>query len=83
MPSDWTLSAEGRAYATGKGLSNGRIEREAERFRDFWLAKPGKDGVKADWEATWRNWVLKVVDRGDLTLGQTAPAAPVVRYYDN
>lgn len=28
-----------------------------ERFRDFWLGKPGKDGTKADWFATWRNWV--------------------------
>lgn len=83
LPSDWRLSDEGRAYATAKGLSAGRIEREAERFRDFWLAKTGKDAVKADWEATWRNWVLRVVDRGDLTLGTVAPAAPVVRYFDN
>jgi hypothetical protein len=26
-------------------------------FRDYWVAKPGKDGVKLDWAATWRNWV--------------------------
>lgn len=30
---------------------------EADRFRDYWLAKPGKDGVKLDWKATWRNWI--------------------------
>lgn len=29
----------------------------AERFRDHWIAKPGKDGRKLDWPATWRNWV--------------------------
>ena len=29
----------------------------AERFRDHWVAKPGKDGRKLDWPATWRNWV--------------------------
>lgn len=28
----------------------------ADQFRDFWLAKPGKDGRKSDWFATWRNW---------------------------
>ncbi len=28
----------------------------ADQFRDFWVAKPGKDGRKADWLATWRNW---------------------------
>jgi len=27
------------------------------RFTDFWAAKPGKDGTKLDWLATWRNWV--------------------------
>jgi len=28
-----------------------------DRFHDYWTAKPGKDGVKLDWYATWRNWV--------------------------
>lgn len=28
-----------------------------QRFRDYWTAKPGKDGRKLDWLATWRNWV--------------------------
>ncbi len=29
----------------------------AEKFADHWHAKPGKDGLKLDWFATWRNWV--------------------------
>ena len=24
---------------------------------DYWRGKAGKDGRKADWLATWRNWV--------------------------
>lgn len=28
-----------------------------DRYRDHWSAKPGKDGLKLDWPATWRNWV--------------------------
>lgn len=28
----------------------------ADQFRDFWVSKPGKDGRKSDWFATWRNW---------------------------
>lgn len=28
-----------------------------EKFRDFWIAKAGKDGTKLDWFATWRNWI--------------------------
>ncbi len=27
------------------------------RFRDYWIAQPGSKGRKADWSATWRNWV--------------------------
>jgi hypothetical protein len=26
-------------------------------FRDFWHAKTGQNATKADWAATWRNWV--------------------------
>jgi hypothetical protein len=32
-------------------------EKTFERFRDYWVAKAGKDGAKLDWLATWRNWV--------------------------
>lgn len=28
-----------------------------DRFRDHWTAAAGSKGVKADWPATWRNWV--------------------------
>jgi len=29
---------------------------EGDSFRDYWHAKAGRDGVKLDWPATWRNW---------------------------
>jgi hypothetical protein len=32
------------------------VRTEAARFADFWHSKPGKDGCKLDWLATWRNW---------------------------
>lgn len=32
-------------------------ERTFAKFGDYWRAKPGKDGRKTDWLATWRNWV--------------------------
>ena len=28
---------------------------------DYWCAKPGADGTKLDWEATWRNWLRKAI----------------------
>lgn len=33
-----------------------------EKFRDHWLAKSGKDAVKADWKAAWRNWVRNDIE---------------------
>ena len=56
LPSDWVLPEDWQAWAESE-----RPDLDAEavacRFRDFWAAKPGKDGRKADWLATWRNWV--------------------------
>lgn len=34
-------------------------DRTFETFANYWRAKAGKDGVKLDWPATWRNWVLR------------------------
>jgi hypothetical protein len=60
LPADFVCDM---AYAAAQGLNPRIAAREAERFRDFWSAKPGKDGVKADWPATWRNWVRSTADR--------------------
>ncbi|MBD9640756.1 DUF1376 domain-containing protein [Ensifer sp. ENS07] len=58
LPPEWSLPDEWRAYAAKKGLANGRIDLEAEKFKNHWLQQSGQRGVKADWLATWRNWVI-------------------------
>ncbi len=63
LAEDWKPLAGDVAFATGKGCSAGRIEREAEAFRNYWLAKAGAGGTKLDWSATWRNWILNALDR--------------------
>lgn len=46
---------------------------EVDKFRDFWISKPGKDGRKANWKATWRNWIRNA--RGPVNFrGQSQPA---------
>lgn len=30
-----------------------------DTFKDYWISKAGKDGVKLDWFATWRNWIRR------------------------
>lgn len=59
LPADWVLSAELGNWAMAEGLTREQVIREAETFRDYWIAKPGAGGRKADWDATWRNWIRK------------------------
>ncbi len=59
---DWTLPDDWRQWAVDQGLPATVVNREADRFRDYWIGKAGKDATKADWQATWRNWVRKLVD---------------------
>ena len=49
---DWTIRER-------PGWSAADVREVYARFRDYWIAKPGKDGRKADWFATWRNWIRK------------------------
>lgn len=56
LRADWKLPDDWKTWAEGErpDLS---ADDTADAFRDYWIAKPGKDGRKADWQATWRNWV--------------------------
>lgn len=69
IPDDWKPDI---AAAEAEGLSRWEAEREASKFRDYWLAQPGQKGVKLDWAATWRNWVRRAAE----TLGRTPRISP-------
>lgn len=49
--------------ASDAGLSQAESEREALKFRDYWISQPGQKGVKLDWPATWRNWCRHAAER--------------------
>lgn len=71
LPGDWTLPDEWRAWAieARPDLDVGTV---ADSFHDFWVAKPGKDGRKADWLATWRNWVRNQKPAGSMFAAKSA-----------
>ncbi len=56
LPEAWTLPDDWKTWAEG-ARPDVDVLTVADSFRDYWVAKPGKDGRKADWLATWRNWV--------------------------
>ena len=73
LPPTWTLPDEWAEWCrqTRPDLDP---KLTAERFRDFWVAKPGKDGRKLDWLATWRNWVRNERPGPRASLAQAEPA---------
>lgn len=50
-------------FPLSRGMSRKRAETEAERFKNYWSAKSGRDAAKLDWPATWRNWILSSLER--------------------
>jgi hypothetical protein len=62
LPTEWRLPKAWGEWAVAEGMAEPAVRRQAERFRDYWVGKAGKDATKLDWEATWRNWVRKHLD---------------------
>lgn len=62
LPPDWSLPADWKAWACVE-RDDLDIDMEAIKFADYWHSKPGKDGRKADWLATWRNWIRNAHER--------------------
>ena len=56
LSAEWKPSETNTAYAKEQGFSDAEISRQAELFRDHWLAN---GETKDDWDATWRNWIRR------------------------
>jgi len=64
LPLDWTLPEPWLIWTRTEkpNWPLPYLTEISERFKDYWIAKPGKDGTKLDWEATWRNWIRREKD---------------------
>jgi uncharacterized protein YdaU (DUF1376 family) len=58
---DWFLPASWGQWALDEGGSQDLIRSEADKFKDYWIGVAGAKARKADWEATWRNWIRKAI----------------------
>ena len=62
LPADFAVTAEMVAWAHNEAPHvDGK--RETDRFVDYWLSKPGREGRKLDWDRTWKNWMRTAEDR--------------------
>jgi hypothetical protein len=73
LPKDWTLPDDWKTWAE-KERPDVDVVLAADSFRDFWIGKAGKEGRKADWQATWRNWVR---NQRAQTYRKAAPAGDI------
>jgi uncharacterized protein YdaU (DUF1376 family) len=64
LPTDWQPSDAGWTFAIAELGDEHLARRELMKFRNFWFGKVGEAGRKRDWDATWRNWVMKEADNG-------------------
>jgi hypothetical protein len=60
---DWQPSPPDISFALDRGLSPKRISTEAEKFRNYWVAKSGAGACKRDWAACWRNWIINSMEK--------------------
>jgi len=65
LPDDWILPKAWGDWAIQEvpGWTPDQVRKVADVFRDYWHAKAGKDAVKTDWLATWRNWVRRDAEK--------------------
>lgn len=71
LPDDWKPTVEywDEALLINKDLTKEWFMQVAHKFKDYWIAKSGKDATKANWLATWRNWVRREVENGSSRSG--------------
>lgn len=77
LPDDWKLPKGWGEWAIAEhpSLTEDEIRRQAAMFADHWHGKAGKDGRKADWGATWRNWIRRATEMPTARRPSLAPAS--------
>ena len=62
LPKDWVLPKLWGEWAVTEGMQPEQVRKEASKFSDHWHSTAGQKAVKADWEATWRNWIRRAIE---------------------
>lgn len=59
LSEDWQPERTPGNIAAEEGRSRDWLCDQLELFRNYWLAKTGKDAVKLDWNRTWQTWIRR------------------------
>lgn len=71
IPDPFNVDEAMKEWAVERNMQPQWVMRQTERFVNYWSAVAGAKGVKTDWRATWRNWLLKAQD--DAPAASPAP----------
>lgn len=64
LPVDWQPEPlTGKASEMVAHWQAGEMERELAKFKNYWMAKAGKDACKTNWQRTWINWLISADER--------------------
>jgi hypothetical protein len=64
ISAEWELPTEWGKWAESEhGLTYQEIVFQADKFKDYWIARADKGACKLDWQATWRNWIRSNIER--------------------
>lgn len=77
IPEDWEANEALRRFGLEQLGDAARLDREIDKFRDFWKAKAGPDARKMDWDATFKNWCRRAAEEKPRH-GQRNSALPIV-----
>ena len=62
ITADFEINREMRQWFEEQALSPLDINVATQTFIDYYLGQEGARGIKADWIATWRNWMRRAKD---------------------
>jgi hypothetical protein len=66
LPEDWQ-PRENDILTMKEHFPSIDLKLETHAFRDYWRSVAGARGKKADWDATWRNWIRNSYKRNKPT----------------
>lgn len=76
LSNDWEPSETLKQWAE-KERPDLKLNGTIDAFRDYWVSVGGQNGVKLDWDATFRNWVRR---EKPATHSFNGPVAPIRKF---
>jgi hypothetical protein len=58
----WEPSERDIEFARQLGMPDPMIQREAIKFKTYWLSQPGAKAEKLDWHLTWQGWCVRSIE---------------------